>query len=305
MSLASERMEFAPPRAPGLIRALILAVLAHAALLAVLTAGISWKREAPQVTAEAELWSAIPQQAAPPAPVEPPPEVAKVETKPEPHPEPQQPVAKPVTAPDPAIAIAKEKARKKKEKQQELEKQALEKQRLAKLEKDKQEKAKLEKLAKDKANEKERDKALADAQKAKDVNANAEAKKLQELREQNIKRMAGLAGSGGSGEANSTGTSAQSSGLSASYKGRLNAYIKPKIVYIEAIVGNPSVEIEVRTSPDGTIISRRIVKPSGTPAWDTAALNAIDKSAVLPRDENGKVPSPLTIALSPQELLGR
>jgi colicin import membrane protein len=318
MSPASERMEFAPPRAPGLIRALMLAVLAHAALLTVLTAGISWKSEAPQVTAQAELWSAIPQQAAPPAPLESPPEVAKVETKPEPKPEPQPPAAKPVDTPDPAIAIAKEKARKEKEKQQELEKQALEKQRLAKLAKDKQEKAKLEKeklekdkqaklekLAKDKANEKERDKALADAQKAKDANTNAEAKKLQELREQNLKRLAGLAGSGGSGDANSSGTAAQSSGPSAGYIGRIRARIKPNITYIETIVGNPSVEIEVRTSPDGTIISRRVVKPSGTASWDNAALNAIDKTAVLPRDENGKVPSSLIIVLSPQELIGR
>jgi colicin import membrane protein len=305
MSLASERMEFAPPPAPGLIRALILAVLAHIALVAVLTAGISWKREAPQVTAEAELWSAIPQQAAAPAPVEPPPEVAKFETKPEPKPEPQPPAAKPVTSPDPAIAIAKEKARKEKEKQLELEKQALEKQRLAKLEKDKQEKAKLEKLAKDKANQKERDKALADAQKAKDANANAEAKKLQELREQNLKRLAGLAGGGGSGDANSTGTAAQSSGPSAGYAGRVRARIKPNITYIETIVGNPTVEIEVRTSPDGSIISRRVVKASGTKSWDEAALNAIDKTAVLPRDENGRVPSALIIVLSPQELIGR
>lgn len=319
MSLASERMEFAPPRAPGLIRALLLAVLAHAALLAVLTAGISWKREAPRVSAEAELWSAVPQQAAPPAPLEPPPEVAKVETQPEPKPEPkpEPPVAKPADTPDPAIALAKEKARKEKEKQQ-LEKQALEKERLAKLEKEKLEKdklekeklqkekqAKLDKAAKDKANEKERDKALAEEQKAKEAKANAEAQKLQELREQNLKRLAGLAGSGGSGDPGSTATAAQTSGPSASYAGRVRARIKPNVTYIETIVGNPTVEIEVRTSPDGSIISRRVVKASGTKSWDEAALNAIDKTAVLPRDENGRVPSSLIIVLSPQELIGR
>lgn len=315
MSLASERLEFAPPRAPGLIRALFLAVLAHAALLGILTAGISWKREAPQVTAEAELWSAVPQQAAPPAPVEPPPEPPKLAPQPEPKPEPKPPTpaAKPVETPDPAIALAKEKARKEKEKQQQLEKQAQEKERLAKLEKEKLEKeklqkekqAKLDKQAKDKANEKERDKALAEEQKAKDAKANAEAKKLQELREQNLKRLAGMAGSGGNGEATSTGTAAQSSGPSASYAGRVRARIKPNITYIETIVGNPTVEIEVRTSPDGTIISSRVVKASGTKSWDTAALNAIEKTAVLPRDENGRVPSSLIIVLSPQELIGR
>ncbi len=310
MSPASERLEFAPPHSPGLIRALVLAILAHAVLLAVLTAGISWKREAPQVTAEAELWSAVPQQAAPPAPVEPLQETAKVESKPAEAP-PAPPVDKPVVTPDPAIALAKEKARKEKEKQQlekqQAEKAALEKERLAKIEREKLEKEKLlkEKQAKDKANEKERDKALADAQKAKDAKADAEAKKLQELREQNLKRLAGLAGSSGSGDASSSGTAAQTAGPSASYAGRVRARIKPNITYIETIVGNPSVEIEVRTSPDGTIISTRVVKASGTKSWDTAALNAIEKTAVLPRDENGRVPSALIIVLSPQELIGR
>ena len=313
MSLARERLEFAPPRTPGMIRALILAVLAHAVLIGVLTAGVAWKRDATLVTAEAELWSAVPQEAAAPAPLEPPPAPPEqppvpVEPVPEPKPQPAPEPAPEPPKPDPSIALAKEKAKQLKDKQEQ------DQLRKAKLEEEKLKKEKLDKLAKDKekardkekANEKAKElaKAKAAEQKAKDAKAKAEEKKLEALRQQQIQRMAGLAGSGGSGAANSTSTALQSSAPSASYAGRVRARIKPNITYIETIVGNPTTEIEVRTSPDGTIISSRVVKASGTKSWDNAAINAIEKTGVLPRDENGRVPSSLIIVLSPRELIG-
>jgi len=282
-------------------------------LIGVLTAGVAWKREAALVTAEAELWSAIPQEAAapapletppappevPPAPVEPTPEPAP---KPAPEPQPAPEPPKPVAAPDPAIALAQEKDKQRKEKQ------AQDKQRQAQLAQEKLKKEKLDKLAQDKAKAAEKAKELARAkaadQKAKDAKALAESKKLEEIRQQQIQRMAGLAGGGGSGAPNSTSTATQSSAPSASYAGRIRARIKPNITYIETIVGNPTTEIEVRTSPDGTIISSRVVKASGTKSWDTAALNAIEKTGVLPRDEDNRVPSSLIIVLSPRELIG-
>lgn len=58
--------EFAPPPPPALQRAMAKAVLVHLALLLALTWGVSWKRQANTVAFEAELWSAIPRQAAPP-----------------------------------------------------------------------------------------------------------------------------------------------------------------------------------------------------------------------------------------------
>lgn len=309
MSSTSDRMEFAPPPTPGLVRAVLLAIVAHALLLLMLAVGVQWKREAPQVTAEAELWSAIPEQAAAPAPEETPPPVETPEPPKPPQPAPEvKPAPPPPAPPKVDIALEKEKARLLKEKQLQQEKAEQEKQKLARLEqekkdklqKDKQDKEKREKLAHEQ--KQQQDQSAQKAQKAKEV---AEAKKLEELRQQNLKRIAGMAGSGGSGDAGSTGTAAQSSGPSASYIGRIRARIKPNITYLETIVGNPKVEIDVRTSPDGTIISRKVVKSSGVKAWDEAALNAIDKTAVLPRDENGRVPSALIIVLSPQELLGQ
>ena len=69
MSTAPRHLEFAPPPTPGFLRALGLAILAHSVLLAVLSVGVQWKREPVQQSIEAELWSALPVEAAPPAPL--------------------------------------------------------------------------------------------------------------------------------------------------------------------------------------------------------------------------------------------
>ena len=81
MNAQSARTEFAPPPTPGMLRALSLAILAHGMLLVVLTMGVQWKRDPTPVTVEAELWSALPVQAAPRAP-------EAVPVPPEPEPEP-------------------------------------------------------------------------------------------------------------------------------------------------------------------------------------------------------------------------
>jgi colicin import membrane protein len=58
-------------------------------------------------------------------------------------------------------------------------------------------------------------------------------------------------------------------------------------------------EVEVRTSPDGTIVGRKLLKSSGVAAWDDAVLKAIDKTEVLPRDVDGRVPANLVIGFRP------
>jgi colicin import membrane protein len=65
MSLAAERIDFAPAPPPGMLRALVLALLAHALLLTALAWGVNWKHKIDTPAIEAELWSAVPQQAAP------------------------------------------------------------------------------------------------------------------------------------------------------------------------------------------------------------------------------------------------
>jgi colicin import membrane protein len=300
------RLEFAPPPTPGLMRAFGLAIVAHALLLAVLTLGVQWKHDAPVVTVEAELWSALPVEAAPPPPL-PPPEPEPV--KPEPKAVVTAP-APPPPQPDPAIAVAREKARLQREKQlqqEKLEQEKLERERHQK-EALKQKKLKDEKEAKEARERELRDKLAREKklqqeqQKQLSAKSAADAKKLEELRQQQIARALRMAGQAeGAGDSNARGTAPKSSGPSASYAGRIRARIKPNITYTESPAGNPTAEVEVRTAPDGTIISRKLVKSSGIRSWDDAVLNAIDKTEVLPRDVDGRIPQPMTLVFSPRD----
>jgi len=310
-------MEFAPPPTGGWGRSMSFALFMHFLLLAALTWGVQWKTQPNTLSASAELWSAVPVEAAPaanepeptpPQPVPPPEPVKAVEPKPEPKPTPPAPPKVDVAAEREAadIALKKEKEKKLQEKKEaELEKKK-------KLEKDKLEKAKLDK---EKLKEKEKEKAKelekkkkeealkkeVTAAKAKEdaKKAAAEEKRTEALRNENLKRMQGMAGA--SGEENSKGTALKASGPSASYAGRIRARIKPNITFTEDVAGNPKAEVEVRTSPDGTIISRKLLSSSGNKAWDEAVLKAIDKTANLPRDEDGRVPPVLEISFRPKD----
>jgi colicin import membrane protein len=284
MHAAADRLEFIPPPSPGLTRALGLAVLAHALLLAALTWGVSWKRDTQIPAVEAELWSSIPQQAAP--------KLVEVPPEPEPETKPAPPPPKADPGPSAAeIALAREKERKLKEK---LEREQREKEKLA-LEKKRQQ----EKLAQEKKAAEEKKKKELEAQKKDKLKDQQEAQKLEKLRQENLKRMAGLAGA--SGSPNATGSALKSSGPSASYAGRIIGRVKPNIVFTEDIMGNPSAEVEVRTAPDGTIVGRKLLKSSGNKAWDDAVLKALDKTEVLPRDTDGRVPPALVITFRPRD----
>jgi len=314
-------MEFAPPPTGGWGRSMSFALFMHFLLLAALTWGVQWKTQPNTLSASAELWSAVPVETAPaanepeptpPQPVPPPEPVKAVETKPEPKPEPKPTPPAPPKVDAAAereaadIALKKEKEKKLQEKKEAAleKKKKLEKE---KLEKDKLDKEKLKEKEKEKAKElekKKKEEALKKevaAAKAKEdaKKAAAEEKRTEALRNENLKRMQGLAGA--SGEENSKGTALKASGPSASYAGRIRARIKPNITFTEDVAGNPKAEVEVRTSPDGTIISRKLMSSSGNKAWDEAVLKAIDKTATLPRDEDGRVPPVLEISFRPKD----
>jgi colicin import membrane protein len=316
MHAATNRLEFAPPPTPGQLRALVLAVLAHVVLLAILSSGVQWKSEAVSITAEAELWSELPQQAAPrlqEVPAEPIAPAQPVPQEPSPTPIPAA-IPPPQVAPD--IALAREKLRLKQkalQKQQELAQQReREQQRLDQLQQEKlrreksrneeklleakrlQDKLDLAKKTVDQKKKAELDRKQKDTQQALQ-----ESQKLAAMREENLKRMSGLAGA--SGTSGAAGTSLQSSGPSAGYGGRIRARIKPNIVFTDDIAGNPTAEVEVRAAADGTITSRKLVKSSGVNSWDEAVLKAIDKTEVLPRDTDGRVPQTLVISFRPKD----
>ena len=309
--------EFAPPPVGGFGRSLSFALFMHLLLLAALTWGIHWKTEPNTLSASAELWSAVPAEAAPaaiepeptpPEPVKPPEPVQKTAPQPEPKPAPTPPKVSAAAEREAAdIALKKEKEKKKLEekkaadleKKKKLEKEKLEKEKLDKekaKEKEKEKAKELEKKKKEEALKKEEAaaKAKEDAKKAA-----AEEKRAAALRSENLKRMQGMAGA--TGDENAKGTALKSSGPSASYAGRIRARIKPNITFTDDVAGNPKAEVEVKTSPDGTILSRKLLSSSGNKAWDEAVLKAIDKTAVLPRDEDGRVPPVLEISFRPKD----
>lgn len=263
----------APPPPGRWLGPLALALAAHGLLVAALTWGVDWKQDAEPAVFEAELWSLLPVEAAPRAVVPPAPPPAPAHA-PEKRIEPPPPPAE-------KADIATAQARKKAQAEQ------AEKERLKERE--------AERLAAEKKKEADSKKKAAEQKRLQE----AEDKRLAQLREDQIRRMMGQAGA--SGGPQSTGQAAQASGPSAGYGSRVAARIKPNVVFTDPISGNPRAEVEVRALPDGTITGRRIVKSSGNPDWDEAVLRAIDRTASLPRDTDGRVPSPLIIGLRPQD----
>ena len=302
-------------------RAWVVAGIAHLALFLALGLATAWKTQPQTVQAEAELWSAVPQAAAPKL-QEPPPRPPEPEPKPEPLPKPAPHRPSPEPKPDNSlrdaqIALEKKKEEdKKKQEAAERQRKALEKKKKEAEEKAAQDKATKEKALKDKAaqekaaqekkeldKKKAADNAKADEDKRKQEQARkeaddkADAAVAEALRKEQMQRMQGMAGA--SGGPNATGTALKSSGPSASYAGRLVGRIKPNITYPGDMIGNPRAEVEVRVAADGTITSRRIVQSSGNKAWDDAVLRAIDKTEILPKDTDGRVPPLIVLGFRP------
>ena len=307
MPASLDRLQFAPPPPPGMLRALGFAVIAHILLMLALGWGVNWKRDSVTISAEAELWSALPQEAAAKL-VEPPPPPPPVPA-PVPVPAPAPPPAKAEPQPDPReaeIAVEREKEKMAEARRKQL---ALEREQKRDAEKElaaKKKAATEKKLEAKRELEERRKQELAKAKAAEDRQKQesarrqqAEEKRIEAQRQANLDRMKGMAGATGAPSA--TGTALREAGMSDSYNGRVAARVKPNIVFREDIAGNPRAEIEVRTAPDGTIVGQRIMKSSGVRSWDEAVLNAVIKTEVLPRDVDGRVPSSLIIGFRPKD----
>ena len=270
------------PRQPGgMAGGAALAIGVHAALVVALAAAVNWRTQAIDVVASAELWAAMPQIAAPPVATSPAPQ--------QPAPPPPAPVAAapaPAAAPPqaprakPDIALERDRDRDR----------AKDKERVAREERDAAVvKAKAADAAKNKA---------ADAAKAATA---AEAAQVAAQRADNLRRMMGQAGGASASAPTSTGSAARDAAPSTAYIGRLVATIRANIVFAGSPPGNPTAEVEVRAGPSGTILSRRLIKPSGVAEWDDAVLRAIDRTAALPRDSDGRVPGVLLVAFRLRE----
>ncbi|MET0542226.1 MAG: cell envelope integrity protein TolA [Variovorax sp.] len=324
MSLAADRPEFAPPPQRGTGRALAIALFAHALLIAALTWGVHWKREAENDAVEAELWSSTVQQAAPrlsapPTPVPPAPVPTPAPPPPPPPPPPPQAVRPPDPTPVPKapdIALEQEKKKKEQQKERELEEARQEKIKQQQAAKKAQEKRELEakQRAEDEAErKKEQQQKLAEQKKRQEAEAKkaeaqqaAEAKKAEAAKQAaadraaTLKRMQGLAGASGADD--SKGTALKSSGPSGGYGARIAAAVRPNITFPDAdlVNGNPAAEFDVSLAPDGTIVNVKLRKSSGIPGWDDAAERGLRKTDKLPRDTDGRIFPSLIVELRPK-----
>ncbi|MBK6008498.1 cell envelope integrity protein TolA [Ramlibacter ginsenosidimutans] len=302
MHAAADRLQFAPPPPPGLLRSFGLAVVAHLLLLLALIYGFHWQREAPQDAVEAELWSSVPQQAAPkPEP-----------TPPAPPPPPPQPVVKPPPPAPPVnrdaeIALERErqqKALEAKERQQQL---ARERALRAKLEAQKKHEQELaQQRAEELAQKKLQEQKLADA-KRKEAEEKKRKQQEREQREAKLREdlrketMARLTAAAGTGAPNATGNATRSAGPSGSWAGKVQARVRPNIVFTDDVSGNPEALVRVRLGPGGMILGKPLlVKSSGSKAWDDAVVRALERTESLPPDTDGRYPSPVEIAFKPK-----
>ncbi|MCW8164067.1 protein TolA [Verminephrobacter aporrectodeae subsp. tuberculatae] len=275
--------QFAPPRAPARLRAIVLAVLVHAVLIGALTWGVHWKNSADTPAVEAQLWAVVPEHGAAPAPqpVTPPPQPQPV-TPPPPPPRAEE-------EPDTRVA---DMAIEREKKRLEQERKRKEEERRNRLEQEeRQQKAQREQqLAEQKKAEQDKQKKLVEDRRK----AEAEARQLAELREANLRRIQGMA-------AGTTGSAQRSAGPSGSYGDKVAAKVRSNIVYPDALSGNPRAVVEVRAAPEGSIVGKRLIQSSGNKAWDEAVLRALDKTETLPRDVDGRVPPALEIGFQPRD----
>jgi colicin import membrane protein len=289
-----------PRGADGWVPGTAMAVGVHLMLVAALALNVRWKVDNPQVI-EAEMWSEIPQAAAP-VDLPPPPVVA-----PEPLPRtveaPREEDVPPPQEKMPDLVVApKPKKDDKKPKKPPVEVFESAPPKVAKKPEKKPEKPPEKKL------EKKLETAKAEPKKPvvppvpdKPVNSKVTspegtgktAAEREAQRKENLQRMMNQLGGMGA---------SQSSGPSASYAGRIRARIKPRIVFTDSIGGNPTAVVEVRCGPDGRILSRKMVESSGVPRWDEAVLRAIDATEVLPADEGGKVPPVMELSFRPNDM---
>ncbi|MDR6407688.1 cell envelope integrity protein TolA [Paraburkholderia terricola] len=321
-----------PPRERGTGRAFAFALVMHALLGFFLYHGIQWQNSTPE-GAEAELWTEVPDTAIPrpapppPVPVAPAPplpdeqaDIALQEKKRK-----QQEAAREAQLAEQqrqqklqaqqeaeakrqqqlAAEQAAQKAAALKQKQLQQQQQAdkLKQQQLA--EQQKQQQLKEQQQEQQKQAEAEAQKK-ADAQKAAKAKAQAEAaaqaKKLDAERRARLAQMQGMAGgegSTGNGLAKS-GTGSGSGGTAASpgYADKVRRVVRPNITWGGETEGLETV-ISVRCSPTGTLLSATISRSSGNPAWDDAALRAVQRSDPMPQDIDGKTPGSFKITLRP------
>lgn len=265
-----------PPPEPGKKPALILAVSVHLLLIVALVLGVQWKQQPPESVA-VEVWRSVPvAKPTPPAEVTPPP---APEPKPEPKVEAKPVVKEPPPPAKPDIALKDDK--KKPEKKPEEKKPEPKPEPKPEKKPEKQEKA--ERPSFDDALKREM--AQLDRQKAvqgERLRAEQEARQLALLK----------ADQAVAGRARAEQT----------YAGKIRDKIRGNLVQPPGLSGNPVVLFQVEQLPNGEVLTVKMSKSSGIPAYDSAVERAIWKSSPLPLpEERSLFERELKLTFCPQE----
>ncbi|HYH41594.1 MAG TPA: cell envelope integrity protein TolA [Burkholderiales bacterium] len=233
-----------------------LAIAMHVGVVLLFIFGVAWQKRHSEPAAVVDLWSSLspPKQEPVPAPKP----VPKVEVKPEP-PRPVPKVApppepKPIPKADIALRDKLEKERKVKEQQELEKKRELEKEKQKADEKKKAQQAEMKKADEKVKLEKER---LAQ-----------EAKLAQEKTDIAAKL------------AKERASAAQS--LNDKYITLIQNHIKRKIVEPPNLQGDPEAIFNVILIPGGEVLTVKLARSSGVPAYDAAAERAILSASPLP-----------------------
>ena len=251
-SAASEK-----PRQPGRIRAVILAVLVHAAFFGLIVFGVTWQNR-PEAPLQAELWDKLPpvDKAKPPEPEPPKPEPPKPQPEPPkpeppkpepPKPEPPKPDVKPPPPkPDPAIALKAEKEKKEREKKERLEKLEREKKKKEEEAKKREKEEAAKKKREDEARRKEEERAKREAERAREEAAKARASEIDKFR------------------------------------AAIQQKIRSRANVPDTVIGNPEVTVRIKVLPGGEVLDIAITKRSGNPTYDSAIERGIRSASPLP-----------------------
>jgi colicin import membrane protein len=227
-------------------RAFALAFAVHAVLLAVMFLGVRWQSH-PAETVTVELWEPPPPPA--PEPVvetpKPPPPPPKVET-PKPEPEVRKPDIVEKAAPPKPKPKPKPEAKPVPPKDDEFQKRLMREQ-LA--------------LEQRKLDE-ERRRVEEERRRVEEARRKADAERV----------------------AREAATAARNKALS-DYENRIRAKVKQNWILPQDLRGNPEAVFDVVQLPTGEVISVKLSKTSGNPAYDAAVERAILKSSPLPLPE--------------------
>jgi colicin import membrane protein len=243
-------------RRPGAKLALFLAILVHAAFVAVLIWSIRWQSRPPQVIS-AELY-------APPVRLPRPDPIPAIEP---PKPQPRfEPKAEPVPLPERRDAELAFKA---------------------KQEEDRRQRERIENEKRERERKAAEDKRLAEAKKADEKKA-AEAKERQDRQMDEMRAQAEREARDSAVRAKAKADADAKNAAQADWIRRIQAKIRGNVILPPELPGNPEAIFEVVQLPTGEILDAQLRKSSGVKAYDEAVQRAILKSSPLPRPDRAE-----------------